>query len=125
MRPAKSLSVAAAGEASARCPYLLLVAATERDRCGLKQLWQKGLLMNMRSIRSMAGVALLATAALTPMTACAATIYDARPVLVRPMPLRLDCPTCYKGHDFGSDCFQFVWNGFEQVWTNVCLLGWH
>lgn len=81
--------------------------------------------MNTRSIRSMAGVAILATAALAPMTACAATIYDVRPVLVRPAPPRLDCPTCYKGHDFGSACFQFVWNGFEQIWTNVCLLGWH
>jgi hypothetical protein len=35
-----------------------------------------------------------------------------------------DCPTCYKGHDFGTDCFQYVWTGFEQVWTNVCLWGW-
>lgn len=81
--------------------------------------------MNRRCIRSGAGVALLATAALAPIALGATTIYDARPVLVRPMPPRLDCPTCYKGHDFGSDCFQFVWNGFEQVWTNVCLLGWH
>ncbi len=35
-----------------------------------------------------------------------------------------DCPTCYKGHDFGSDCFQYVWTGFQQVWTNVCIWGW-
>lgn len=36
-----------------------------------------------------------------------------------------DCPTCYKGHDFGNDCFQYVWTGFRQVWTNVCLWGWN
>jgi hypothetical protein len=76
-------------------------------------------------IRHLAGGVLLA-AALSPVPASAETIFDDRPVVVRPAArVGKDCPTCYKGHDFGRDCFQNVWNGFEEVWTNVCRLGWH
>ncbi len=35
-----------------------------------------------------------------------------------------NCPYCYKGYDYGSDCYQYVWNGFQQLWVNVCLWGW-
>ncbi|WP_442756147.1 hypothetical protein ACNHKD_05885 [Methylocystis sp. JAN1] len=82
--------------------------------------------MSRGAIPVMAATAFLAMAALAQSAAQAGAIYDDRPILVRPAPhiWRGDCPTCYKGHDFGSDCFQFVWNGFEQIWTNVCLLGW-
>jgi hypothetical protein len=34
------------------------------------------------------------------------------------------CPFCYKGYDYGQDCYQYVWTGFRQVWANVCLWGW-
>ncbi|KAF2992446.1 hypothetical protein OGR47_05330 [Methylocystis sp. MJC1] len=58
--------------------------------------------------------------------AAATAIYVGPSIAVRPPPYAWrECPTCYKGHDFGRDCFQNVWNGFEQIWTNVCLLGWH
>jgi hypothetical protein len=77
------------------------------------------------SLHRAAGL-ILSVAALAPAAAVAQNYYDDRPVVVRPAPrLSRDCPTCYKGHDFGSDCFQNVWNGFENVWTNVCRLGWH
>jgi hypothetical protein len=77
---------------------------------------------------SLLGVVALAfsAAALASSAALAQTFHDDRPVVVRPGPrVSRDCPTCYKGHDFGRDCFQNVWNGFENVWTNVCRLGWH
>jgi hypothetical protein len=55
-------------------------------------------------------------------------IYDGRPVYVLPPPHAAghwrDCPTCYKGYDFGQDCFQYVWDGFHNIWSNVCLWGW-
>jgi hypothetical protein len=71
--------------------------------------------------------ALFVAVTLQPLAANPREMYDDRPILVRPAThiSRGDCPTCYKGHDFGNDCFQFVWNGLENIWTNVCLLGWH
>jgi hypothetical protein len=83
--------------------------------------------MNMKRLtQQVASAALLFVAALSPIAACAEEIYDSRPVIVRPAPRGLrECPTCYKGHDFGRDCFQNVWNGFDEVWTKVCRLGWH
>lgn len=87
--------------------------------------------MNTRQRTSvMAALALVVSAASTPQLN-AATLHDNRPVLVtgRPPPelgpgTSPNCPTCYKGYDFGRDCFQYVWTGFEEVWVNVCLWGW-
>ncbi len=77
-----------------------------------------------RSVLSTALIALLL--ANVSQAAAAARLYDEKSVLVTGSHrYPRDCPTCYKGHDFGSDCFQYVWTGFEQVWTNVCLWGWH
>jgi len=81
----------------------------------------------MRPIRSTAGAAFVLGLSAAPSFAFTNAIYDDRPILVRPAPHHGwpgDCPTCYKGHDFGHDCFQNVWNGFESVWTNVCIWGW-
>lgn len=65
----------------------------------------------------------------TAASRSASLIYDVRPVYVRPAPHGArhwrDCPTCYKGYDFGGDCFQYVWDGFHNIWSNVCLWGWH
>jgi hypothetical protein len=65
----------------------------------------------------------------TAASQSATLIYDGSPVYVRAAPRtaahRRDCPTCYKGYDFGSDCFQYVWDGFHNTWSNVCLWGWH
>lgn len=72
-------------------------------------------------------VSLALAASFAPAPASAGRIiFDDRPILVEPAPLPVprQCPTCYKGHDFGRDCFQNVWNGFTNVWTNVCILGW-
>lgn len=35
-----------------------------------------------------------------------------------------NCPYCFKGYDYGHDCYQYVWTGFRSVWANVCLWGW-
>jgi hypothetical protein len=54
-----------------------------------------------------ASAALFFVAILSPIGACAEEIYDSRPVIVRPAPRgQQQCPTCYKGHDFGRDCYQ-------------------
>jgi hypothetical protein len=71
---------------------------------------------------------LLVGLAFASQSASAATFYDKRDIIVRPSsgPERWrDCSTCYRGHDFGSDCFQNVWTGFEQFRANVCLWGWN
>lgn len=83
--------------------------------------------MNLKRLTyQAASAALLFVATLSPVGACAEEIYDSRTVIVRPASRGLrECPTCYKGPDFGRDCFQNVWNGFDVVWTNVCRLGWH
>jgi hypothetical protein len=65
----------------------------------------------------------------TAASRSATMIYDDQPVFVRPPPRAAshgrECPTCYKGYDFGSDCFQYVWDGFHNIRSNVCLWGWH
>jgi hypothetical protein len=79
-------------------------------------------------LRTALVAALFFGATIAPQLANASAFYDSRPILVEPPPHALrgrDCPTCYKGHDFGHDCFQYVWNGFENIWSNVCLWGWH
>lgn len=117
-----------AARKGAGCPNLPLAGPDARDKCLRRDIHSRNCAMNTtRFTHSTAGAALLVAAGFAPIAASATTIFDDRPILVRPAPhiSRGDCPTCYKGHDFGSDCFQFVWNGFEQTWTNVCLLGWH
>ncbi|HXY59047.1 MAG TPA: hypothetical protein VEH76_10755 [Methylocystis sp.] len=74
------------------------------------------------------GAAVLVCLASTAQTAAATTIYDDRPIIVRPAHPGWrwrECPTCYKGYDFGQDCFQRVWTGFEEIRANVCLWGWN
>lgn len=77
--------------------------------------------------RNLQALALAAACAAAPGAALARyVIDDSRTVIVSAPPQGVfphlrDCPTCYKGHDFGRGCFQNVWTGFEQVWTNVCI----
>jgi hypothetical protein len=86
-------------------------------------------MINNRRLLLLGAAVALFMLANTAASQSATMIRDDQPVYMRPASRAVghprECPTCYKGYDFGSDCFQYVWDGFQNVWSNVCLWGWH